>query len=346
MIGIADSSQENPQQQKQEKLFVLRIENKIIGFDLMNKGVHITDFASLYPSIILHHKNDPVEWKITEAEEKFLKGRKHMVKFALGSNGIILYGCPAVMAVRSQLMDAWIEQDNGKPTEGRMEHDKKSNIVLEHTLMALMTPTQRPLITVWLYFNGFNVLPKLETLDLKEYLETFDIAGYFNFDPEYEFINDDWKGNLQSKIQSATKDELIANADMIVKISNKLGYKNIVHNLYTKGIHEILDRLNHVMVLNKHQYYTDIKMIDRKIMSDQKELDEFILNKMGFKKVKDKVYKSHIPERFVGCDDFHDLIIERNAVIMKDRTDKPVESNFGHMNHDLDGDETTFYVPE
>lgn len=244
------------------------------------------------------------EWKLTDQENKFLNSEfssKFLYQFVLCGK-FKLYGSPMTMATKSKLLETYLE----KITDQKEEYE----------LMNFVELGEKPLLTVWLYLNGFDPSNKFTTLSLSEFIEMLNVINYLDCD-----LTDKWLISFKVKIYQVKKSELRDNSQSVISVLNKLTkldpYKvlDIVEYLTNNSINEITDKLDYVLLSVKNPYSSPqpVGLIERRLTLDEKWLVT-ALGKYGYDKTENGRYRKVMS--IDGSSRYYDLNVKPNVITL------------------------------
>lgn len=244
------------------------------------------------------------EWKLTPEEEEFLfdeSSQKFLTEFTVGTNKFSIYGSPAFMATKSNLIKTYLKT---------MSESKAP-----YEVITFMEVNQKAFITVWLYINGFGLLwGRLKSLNFIEFVQTLDIINYF--DLGFEFDQSEWAAIFGDMTEKLSKEELDKYSELIVDKLNKLfklkhdyGFEYFLHYLREKGATQILDKLDYVLLASilPSGTFSPNSIFERKILNDEAQLDKFLEEEYNMTKIGPKIYRQY--------GNMNRLEFEPNAVI-------------------------------
>jgi len=138
-----------------------------------------------------------------------------MTPFLIGSNKLLLYGQPFLMAGYSTLIKSVIpEVATSKPP---------------HELLTFGLVLERPITALWLYLNGYMYMYRMEFLDLFELLHMYRICNYFGMEASALSV-------LSQITISKLADANTKQIDMILDENNKKSMESVLASSIGKDI--------------------------------------------------------------------------------------------------------------
>jgi hypothetical protein len=204
-----------------------------------------------------------------------------LTPFHIGSNQILFYGCPVIMAGNSSLIKAQIS--------------KKGESKDPYPLFTMKEVLEEPATVVWLQMNGYQIDIQVGRLGIIEHLQYHELHNYFDTDQENHWFHVAFLERLVGTEGSFNEDEkkikntLNDNKDAVIKIINtvcndfRVGDRFSFLLKFINMFPEFATRLDYVVVKNKVNAFMAVVRRTSIIVADEfnKDMEKYSFSKIN-----------------------------------------------------------------